>query len=390
MPVQIRYLAITALMLGALGAMGADYAPDFDPDYRPVPSSDEGGLWYRVDKLEADVRNSPHRVRDTELNDYLAAMVCALAGDFCSSIRVYLIDNPHFNASMAPNGMMLVHTGLLLRVEDEAELAAVLGHEIAHFLRSHQIKQWRNLRDSAASAVWIDVGLVMFTGIYGLAQMSTVGAALSYNRDQEREADLYGLQLLAASGYDPGAAPRLWTAIAEERALDASKESRNPFFATHPTAEDRQQTLHRAALAYGDHRPDGAAGELRAMLAPHYFAFMRGHLQLQEYEQTEYLLGKHRRLGYPEAQVAFFTGELHRLRKAEGDVDKAIAAYSRALQLPDPPPDAYRELAYLKLKDDAAPEALQLFQRYLAAHPDATDKAMIDYYIESLGTQIHE
>ena len=53
---------------------------------------------------------------------------------------------------------------------------------------------------------------------------------------------------------------------------------------------------------------------------------MRGHLQLQEYEQTEYLLGKHQRLGYPEAQVAFFTGELHRLRKAEGDGEKAIAA----------------------------------------------------------------
>src|SRR5690606_39794740 len=97
------------------------------------------------------------------------------------------------------------------------------------------------------------------------------------------------------------------------------------------TAEDRQQTLHRAALAYGDHRPDGAAGELRAMLAPHYFAFMRGHLQLQEYEQTEYLLGKHRRLGYPEGQVAFFTGELHRLRKAEGDGDKAIDRKSTRL-----------------------------------------------------------
>src|SRR5690606_31554966 len=130
----------------------------------------------------------------------------------------------------------------------------------------------------AASAVWIDVGLVMFTGIYGLAQMSTVGAALSYNRDEEREAELYGLQLLAASGYDPGGAPRLWTAIAEERALDASKESRNPVFATHPTTEGSEPHLRMARhprLGLLE-EPDGEKARRQVALAAHQGAVVVG------------------------------------------------------------------------------------------------------------------
>lgn len=383
-------ITLASLLLLGSNALSATYTPDFDPNYRPLPSTDEGGLWYKVDKLEADLRNSPHRVRFPELNEYLQSMVCALAGEFCANIRVYLIDNPHFNASMAPNGMMVVHTGLLLRVANEAELAAVLGHEIAHFLRSHQIKQWRNLRDSAASAIWIDVGVALFTGIYGLAQMGTLGAALSYNRGQEEEADLYGLQLLAAQGYDPMAAPRLWISIAEERALDTSKEKQNAFFATHPRVEDRQSQLLQEASRYTRNEYRGTGDELQTLLAPHYFAIMRNHLQLQEYQQTEYLLGKHEQLGYPKAQIEFFNGELHRLRKGEGDSNKAMEAYSRTIQMPEPPADAYRELAYLKLKGNETLEARLLFEQYLAIHPDASDREMINYYIESLGTNDHE
>ena len=59
---------------------------------------------------------------------------------------------PQFNAMMAPNGMMLVWSGLLLRVENEAQLAAILGHELGHYLERHSVEQLRAAKDRAVLA----------------------------------------------------------------------------------------------------------------------------------------------------------------------------------------------------------------------------------------------
>ena len=82
-------------------ALSDEYKPDFQPNYRPVTDSDEGGLWYVIDKQEEQVKTSPHRIRDPELNRYIHDLVCDLSGEYCSGIRVYIMKNPHFNASMA-------------------------------------------------------------------------------------------------------------------------------------------------------------------------------------------------------------------------------------------------------------------------------------------------
>ena len=93
---------------------------------RPELSTDEGGLWGIMDREERNLRRSPFLIRDRKLNDYVQGIACRLAGDHCPDVRVYLVNTPLFNASMAPNGMMQVWSGLLLRVENEAQLAAVI------------------------------------------------------------------------------------------------------------------------------------------------------------------------------------------------------------------------------------------------------------------------
>ena len=112
--------------------------------------TDEGGLWALMDREEVRLRRSPFRIREEELNRYLNGIACKLGADHCPDIRVYLMRVPYFNANIAPNGMMQIWSGLLLRVENETQLSAVIAHEIGHYLQRHSVEQLRDAKSRAA------------------------------------------------------------------------------------------------------------------------------------------------------------------------------------------------------------------------------------------------
>ena len=380
-------LPIFALILfwgiNSASAQPATFSPEFDPNYTPDPSSDEGGFWYQIDNLEEDIKRSPHVIRDTNLNTYIEDMTCRIAAEYCPNIRVYIVNNPHLNASMYPNGMMHVHTGLILRVANESELASVIAHEIAHFLLSHQIKQWRNMHSSLITAAVFDV---LLTG--GLATMVAASNASAYSRTFEEQADMYGLQLLAAAGYETYEASNLWEYIETEREADESKSSRSAFFATHPKTEDRLNYLREASINYYSAETDNSQSSEANLhvkqVLPHYQAFMVDQIALQEIGQTEALLDRHDALGYSAALTNFFRGEIYRTRQEEGDIELAIDYYKKSLASNEAPPTTYKELAYLMLKSQREIEALEYFKNYLAVEPEASDIQMVNYYIQSL------
>jgi predicted Zn-dependent protease len=137
-----------------------------------------------------------------------------------------------------PGGKIVVYTGLLPVTQDEASLAVVLGHEIAHAIAHHG-----NQRMSEQMAV-NGVGMVLFGGpqsqsiwaqVYGV---STTLASLKYSRNHETEADRMGLIFAAMAGYDPEVAITFW-----ER-MSASGGAKPPqFLSTHPSDEKRIQDL---------------------------------------------------------------------------------------------------------------------------------------------------
>jgi predicted Zn-dependent protease len=260
---------LVALLLGLVSffAHAEEYTASFDLGYRPALSSDEGGFWYQVDKLEESIKVSPERVTDPVLNNYVKNITCKLAGEYCPHIRVYILRNPHFNAGMYPNGMMHVWSGLLLRTTSEAELAAVLAHEIAHFLRSHQITQWRKLRANASAAIFADLFLTM-----GFATLGVVQGAMSFSRTQETEADLFGLQLMAKAGYTPETASQLWEYVYSETKSDKSKEKESVFFASHPKSNERMAVLAKKAqeLRAAGRQYDSKQTEYLANVGPLY------------------------------------------------------------------------------------------------------------------------
>ena len=120
---------VPALLLAALAAPA--YAAGIDdalPGQRPPAGSDEDELWYAMERAETELRRSPLLVRDPALNAYVRDVACKVAGDHCGDLRVYVMDVPQFNASMAPNGMMLVWTGALLRIHEATVIDADFGY----------------------------------------------------------------------------------------------------------------------------------------------------------------------------------------------------------------------------------------------------------------------
>lgn len=154
-----------------------------------------------------------------------------------------LITAPEVNAWCMPGGKIAVYTGLIekLRISDD-ELAAVLGHEIAHALREHA-------RERASQQVGTDLasaGAEILGAIYGIEGMGKVastglqlGIGLPNSRLHETEADRIGVELAARAGFDPRAAVSLWQKMAQ-----VGGGAPPEFLSTHPSRESRLNDLN--------------------------------------------------------------------------------------------------------------------------------------------------
>ena len=345
---------------------------------RPDAASDEGGLWGMMDREETRLRRSPFNLRNPQLQGYIQDIACRLGGEHCADIRVYLMRTPFFNASMAPNGMMQVWTGLLLRVENEAQLAAVLGHEIGHYLARHSIERLRQARSNMAAAQIM--GLFGVVGLVG--QLGVAASMMAYSRDNESEADRIGLLLMHKAGYATEEAAKVWQNLQLELKERPDGGAKNPLFATHPAPEDRQQELARLAATYQGGTPNDAEWQKRVQ--PFLREWLIDEIKRGQHEETIALLTRLARNipSRPEYLVA--RGETYRLRADKDDFDKALGDYQAALALEGVPAEAYRGLGMIQRMRDQPAEARTNLLRYLELAPQAPDAGMIKSYVEEL------
>lgn len=336
--------------------------------------ADEAGMRMQMDEAERQLRTSPFVVADPALNAYVGGLVCRLAGPDCPAIRVHIVRTPYLNASMAPNGAMIVWSGLFLRTANEAELAAVLSHEIAHYRARHSLRALRDHRRKADgwALLGLPVGLVAGNLGYSAVQIGLVASLSAYSREMEREADAASIAMLRSAGYDPRAAAAIWSGVRAERVAAAAARGRRPrgeggLFATHPPSAEREATL--AALAGHAAGVEGADAYARAM-APHWRWLIEDQLRLNDPGGTGWLLARLEARGGPPDWIAYARGELAR---AEGRSDAAIAAYRLALPLVE----AERGLGLALLRAGDREGARAAIGRYLAARPEAPDAAML-------------
>ena len=344
---------------------------------KPDLASDEGGLWALKDREEVRLRRSPFLLRDAGLREYLQAVACKLGSKHCADIRVYPVRTPLFNASMAPNGMMQIWSGLLLRVENEAQLAAVLGHELGHYLQRHTLDRLRDVKARSA--------FVTFMGAFGvvglLGSLAALATAFGFTRDQEREADAIGLALMRDAGYDPREASKVWANLVAETAAapEGSAWQNNPMFATHPAAEERSRALAR--LAEGTTEGFVGEAEFAERFAGVRFGLLEDEVRRGQHGESLVLLDRIAQRGPERADLLYFRAEVRRQRQKPGDLEAALADLRRASALGNEPPQVHRALGYVYQKFEQRAEASAEFARYIELVPNAPDVELIRTYI---------
>jgi predicted Zn-dependent protease len=157
--------------------------------------------------------------------------------------EVNTLSTSEMNAYAMPGGKIMVYSGLIERLQlTDAELAAVLGHEISHALREHTRERVSRLYAQEVALTGLAVVTGVGAGVVDLAnQVASVTFQLPHSREQESEADLMGLELMARAGYDPHAAVHVW-----QKMLAAEQSSPPQFLSTHPSAPNRIAQLEAA------------------------------------------------------------------------------------------------------------------------------------------------
>lgn len=245
------------------------------------------------------------------------------------------------NAWALPGGKISINRGLLTEMDSEAELAAVLAHEVVHSAASHgaQSQSRGMLLQGAVLAGGIAVGAATDDQRYTQAVLlgGMVGAQLvsqRYSRDAERESDLYGMRYMKEAGYNPRGAVALqetFLRISEGREQDAF----SALFASHPPSRERLENNRELLAELGD---SGRIGrdEYQQQIArlkraqPAYEAYDEGRKALQE-GNTEAALEKARRaIEIEPSEALFYTLRGDGLAERK-DFRQAEQAYSQAL-----------------------------------------------------------
>ncbi len=156
--------------------------------------------------------------------------------------RYHLVNNPkQANAFVLPGGKIFVYSGLFRYAANDAELSAVIAHEVAHALRSHGIKNASRRQKAGMLGALLHIGMSVagverstarqINRVYG--QGATLGYIRPYSRQNEMAADSIGLMLMAEAGYDPRAALSFW------RKFSRSGNRIPEYLSTHPAPSSR-------------------------------------------------------------------------------------------------------------------------------------------------------
>jgi metalloendopeptidase OMA1, mitochondrial len=154
-----------------------------------------------------------------------------------------VIDSSEANAFCLSGGKIAVYTGMFKYISNDAELAAILGHEVGHAIARHFGERLTQLYTQKLGGDMLSVGLALanlpnnWGTVYGMA--SNLGFILPYNREHEYEADYIGIMLMVKAGYNPKAAIQFWKKFSKLSNYGSLKE----FFITHPMGNKRVKEL---------------------------------------------------------------------------------------------------------------------------------------------------
>jgi len=342
----------------------------------------------RMAQENAAKYDQEHKLWDDPLLDaYLSDIVqrlVAVAHPRPFTYRIRVVNDASINAFTFGGGLLYANAGLLARMENEAQLAMVLGHEIAHVTESHVTKgiegtygiqvlgQLAAEGAAASGKVTLPPALLQKTYEYSMK-----AAVSGHGRANESEADVIGLEYLVKAGYDPREAPKTFEQLLKEYGDQGAVE--NFFYGDHPTNKARIEKL--TALVRSKYSADLQSGKLL--------------VNTEEFTQrTRELVLNVGKLDYERKRLKTAAAMFERAVQAKGTdpvphyylgkialesasgadgARRAIGHLATAIKIDDAYAPAYRELgfAFYRLKDKA--KAIEAFELYLKLDPQARD-----------------
>jgi predicted Zn-dependent protease len=255
-----------AVTWGSGGVVAASPQSDANPAGHPVKKYNDGGLrdleaignrnvgcrkgfgnWYSLEsqiqmgkEFAEDVEKTSHLISDPLITEYVNRIGQTLVRNSDAQVpfTIKVVDSDDVNAFALPGGFFYVNSGLILLADNEAELAGVMAHEIAHVAACHVARE--NTRGQLINLA--SIPLVFIGGGIGYAVRDVVAVAvplsfLKFNRGFETEADFLGVEYLYKSGYDPQAFTSFFERV---HAMEKKKPGTlAKAFDTHPQTADR-------------------------------------------------------------------------------------------------------------------------------------------------------
>jgi beta-barrel assembly-enhancing protease len=338
-------------------------------------------------KLGEDLMRQSRRslafMDDPEISEYIQSLGRKLVSHSDNpqqDFRFFVIDNPTINAFALPGGFIGVHTGLILATENEAELASVLAHEIAHITQRHiprMIAESQRTTLPAMAAILAGILLASSGHQGGEAAIALTSAAvaqkgINYTRTFEEEPDRIGMQTLARSNFDPRAMPAFFEQMQNLNRLNET--SLPEFLRTHPVTTNRIADSRNRAEQFPTHPVSDSAEFLnvRAKIR----ALSEGNPdEIARSFKENLAQGKYRNVDAERYGYAIALLRVHQPEAARAEARKLIER--------QPGNISYRILeAETEMAMEHYTQALGIYANAYAKAP--TDPALVQYYSSAL------
>lgn len=378
-------------MLVSLAACATTDLPSFDEAQQLQLQEDETRIWNRSREEQQRLDNSQYIYRDPLLTAYVNQVAQNLQPpDLVAKglkIEIKILKNPQLNAFAYPNGVIYLHTGILAKMENEAQLATLIGHEMTHVTHRHTIENFRSVKNT--TALLSTVQLATFPlGVYGdlaniLGSVGAMAAISGYSRESEREADQEGLKLLIDAGYDPREAPRLFEHL--QRDAKQQEQQEPYFFGSHPRLQERIDNYNEFLKnSYTDINGVRNTDLFIKRITPLLLDNAILDLAMGRFESAQKGIKDFLEISPQNAQAHFWYGELYRQRNSDGDLEDAIRQYTKAIACDAELPAPYKALGLIYYKQQKYAPAQTNLEKYMQLAPDAGDRDYMEQYLDTM------
>ena len=364
------------------------------PNLKPVEegllvNDDEKMLWLQALEEQKVLNTSAVIYHAPELEKYLTSIVHKLQPDDLPadlSFKIIVIKDPYMNAFAFPNVVSYIHTVILARMDNEAQLAALLAHEMSHCTQRHTLRAYRHFRDKPGFIASLQETLARLAMVEELARLlgltGSMGAVSGYTRELESEADLSGLDYLVTADYDPHEALRLFEHLKKD--IEAVQGKEPYFFGTHPKVQARIDNVEHLLETKYAHINGGAKnGDLfSSKVSQAVLENARLELRIGRFSAAQKSVEKYLRVHKNDASAYYLMGEIFRQRGQEQDAGRALGYYQKAIAMDSSYAQPHKAIGLIHYKQGQKVLAKKFFESSLLLAPNTPDKAYIQGYIK--------